>query len=156
MTLSLGMLVAAQAQQASTLSIEGEVASPLKLTVAELLSMDRMTHTVKDRDNQEHTFSGIPLIKLLEKAGAATGPALRGKNMSLFILAQAADGYEVVYALPEVDPGFSDRLVLVAIEKDGQALLKGEGAFRLIATGDKKQARWVRELQTIKVLFAKP
>jgi hypothetical protein len=97
----------------------------------------------------------VALIEVLEKAGVTTGAKLRGENLAKLILIKAADGYEVVYSLPEVDPEFTDKVIMVAIEKDGQPLPNGEGPFRMIAPNDKKQARWVREVREIKVVLAK-
>ncbi|WP_373331260.1 hypothetical protein [Salmonirosea aquatica] len=61
----------------------------------------------------------------------------------------------MVYSLPEIDPEFTNQVVLMATEKDGQPLPTGQGTFRFIAPQDKKQARWVREVHTISVYFAK-
>ncbi len=110
---------------------------------------------MKDRDNKLHEFKGVALFEVLEKAGVTTGSTLRGENLAKYLLVGAADGYEVVYSLPEIDPEFTDQVVVLAYEKDGQLLPAGEGTFRLIAPLDKKQARWVREVRTIKVQFAK-
>lgn len=143
------------AQNDQTLSVTGEVATPLTLTRQDLSTYKSVTTQVKDRDNKTHEFKGVPLFKILEKAGVTTGSKLRGENLAKYLLVGAADGYEVVYSLPEIDPEFTDQVVLLAFEKDGQPLPAGEGTFRLIAPLDKKQARWVREVRTIKVQFAK-
>ena len=110
---------------------------------------------MKDRDGKEHEFKGVALIELLEKAGVTTGAKLRGENLAKYILIQAADGYEAIYSLPEIDPEFTDQVILLATEKDGQPLGNGEGPFRIIAPNDKKQARWIREVRSIKVAFAR-
>lgn len=156
-TLLLVLLVAvtAFAQKDQTLSVTGEVATPLTLTRQDLSMYKSVTTQVKDRDNKTHEFRGVPLFEILKKAGVTTGSQLRGENLAKYLLIGAADGYEVVCSLPEIDPEFTDQVVLLAFEKDGQPLPVGEGAFRLIAPNDKKQARWVRELRTIKVQFAK-
>ena len=143
------------AQNDQTLSVTGEVATPLTLTRQDLLTYKSVTTQAKDRDNKTHEFKGVPLFEILEKAGVTTGSKLRGENLAKYLLVGAADGYEVVYSLPEIDPEFTDQVVLLAFEKDGQPLPAGEGTFRLIAPLDKKQARWVREVRTIKVQFAK-
>ena len=143
------------AQNDQTLAVTGEVATPLTLTRQDLSAYKSVTTQVKDRDNKTNEFKGVPLFEILEKAGVTTGSKLRGENLAKYLLVGAADGYEVVYSLPEIDPEFTDQVVLLAFEKDGQPLPAGEGTFRLIAPLDKKQARWVREVRTIKVQFAK-
>jgi len=142
-------------QSTGSLTISGEVATPLDLRIQDLASYKQVSHKVKDRDNKEHEFKGVALIEILEKAGVTTGSKLRGENLAKYVLIKAADGYEVVYSLPEIDPEFTDQLIILAIEKDGQPLLAGEGPFRIITPNDKKQARWIREVRSIKVAFAK-
>lgn len=143
------------AQTAATLTVSGEVATPLELKIQDLATMKRISHKVKERDGQEHEFKGVALIEILEKAGVATGAKLRGENLAKYALITAADGYEVLYALAEIDPEFADQVILLATEKDGQPLPPGEGPFRIITPKDKKPARWVREVRSIKIAFAK-
>ena len=143
------------AQTTATLSISGEVTTPLELTLADLTNLKQASHKVKDRDGKEHEFSGVPLIEILQKAGVTTGSKLRGENLAKYLLISAADGYEVVYSLAEIDPEFTDQVILLATSKDGQPLANGEGPFRIITPDDKKPARWIREVRSIKVAFAK-
>ena len=143
------------AQNTATLSVSGEVTTPLELKLQDLASFKQVTNKVKDRDGKEHEFSGVALIELLEKAGVTTGSKLRGENLAKYVLISAADGYEVIYALAEIDPEFTDQVILLATTKDGKPLANGEGPFRIIAPHDKKPARWIREVRAIKVAFAK-
>ncbi|MEO6285984.1 MAG: molybdopterin-dependent oxidoreductase [Dyadobacter sp.] len=143
------------AQNTATLSITGEVTTPLELKLADLASFKQVSHKVKDRDGKEHEFSGVALIEILEKAGVTTGAKLRGENLAKYLLISAADGYEVLYSLAEIDPDFTDQVILLATSKDGQPLENGEGPFRIITPNDKKPARWIREVRSIKVVFAK-
>lgn len=145
----------ATAQNTASLSISGEVTTPITLTKEDLKKNKQVSHTVKDRDGKEHEFTGVPLITLLENAGTTTGTELRGENLTKYLLVQAADGYEVVFSLAEIDPEFTNQVVLLATEKDGKPLPAGEGPFRLIVPNDKKQARWIREVRSMKVIFAK-
>ncbi|NIJ52658.1 molybdopterin-dependent oxidoreductase [Dyadobacter arcticus] len=143
------------AQNTATLSISGEVTTPLELKSADLASFKQVSHKVKDRDGKEHEFSGVALIEILEKAGVTTGAKLRGENLAKYLLISASDGYEVLYSLAEIDPDFTDQVILLATTKDGQPLANGEGPFRIITPNDKKPARWIREVRSIKVAFAK-
>ena len=54
--------------------------------------------------------------------------------------------YEVVFALPELDPDFTDRQVLLCYAKDGMPLAADEGPLRMVVPGEKRQARWVRQV----------
>lgn len=153
--LLLGSVYTSFAQQPATLSITGEVATPLLLNLNDLASFKQITQKVKDRDGEEHEFKGVALIELLQKAGVTTGSKLRGENLAKYLLITAADGYEVLYALAEIDPEFTDQVIMLAVEKDGAPLKSGEGPFRIITPNDKKPARWIREVRTIEVTFAK-
>ena len=149
------LVATVNAQAVNTISVTGEVTTPLTLTKEGFASYKSVNHKVKDRDGKEHEFKGVALIEILEKAGVTTGSKLRGENLTKFVLIEAADGYEVVYALPEIDPEFTDQIIILATEKDGQPLPNGEGPFRIITPNDKKQARWIREVRSIKIMFAK-
>jgi DMSO/TMAO reductase YedYZ molybdopterin-dependent catalytic subunit len=140
---------------AQNLKVTGEVTTPLDLKKEDLVTYKKVSQKVKDRDGKEHEFTGVALIEVLEKAGVTTGSKLRGENLTKLVLIQAADGYEVVYSLAEIDPEFTSQVIILATEKDGQPLATGEGPFRIITPNDKKPARWIREVRTIKVQFAK-
>ena len=154
-SLFLTVTLSSFAQNTATLSVSGEVTTPLELKVHDLASFKQISHKVKDRDGKEHEFKGVALIEILEKAGVTTGGKLRGENLAKYVLISATDGYEVLYALAEIDPEFTDQVILLATEKDGKPLATGEGPFRIITPNDKKPARWIREVRSIKVAFAK-
>lgn len=141
--------------QNSALSVSGEVATPLELKLEDLSAFKQITQKVKDRDGKEHEFGGVALVDILSKAGVTLGAQLRGENLVKYVLLTAADGYEVIYALAEIDPEFTDQVVLLATQKDGKPLGAGEGPLRIVAPKDKKPARWIRELRSVKVVFAK-
>lgn len=153
--LLLAVSFSSLAQNTATLSITGEVTTPLDLKLTDLASFKQVSHKVKDCDGKEHEFAGVALIEILEKAGVTTGSKLRGENLAKYLLISAADGYEVLYSLAEIDPDFTDQVILLATSKDGQPLANGEGPFRIITPNDKKPARWIREVRSIKVAFAK-
>jgi hypothetical protein len=48
----------------------------------------------------------------------------------------------VVYALAELDTGFTDNVVLLAHAKDDKPLTPNEAPFRIVNPGDKRPARW--------------
>lgn len=146
-----------QAQQESGpfITISGEVIRPLRLNVANLRSMQAAEVKTKDSEGRQHIYKGVKLSVLLDSAKVTLGRELRGENLTKSLLLTSADGYEVVYSLAEIDPEFTDNMVLLAYEVDGNPLPGGEGPFRIIAPADKRAARWIRELNSIKVLFPK-
>ena len=56
-----------------------------------------------------------------------------------------------MFALAELDLELTDRVILLADTKDGQPLPPNEGSFRIIVPGEKRPARWVREVRAVTV-----
>ena len=136
-------------------TVGGEVLRPLKLSIKELAALKISEVKAKDRDGKEHSFKGVMLWTILDSAGVTLGKDLRGENLGKYVLVKASDGYEVVFSLPEIDPDFSEKIILLANEVDGKPLSASEGPFRLVVPQDKKHARWIRQLNSIQILFSK-
>jgi hypothetical protein len=98
------------------------------------------------------TFEGVALEAVLEKAGVEFGASLKGKRLGSYLLVEAADGYRVVIALPELDPAFTDKQVVLAFLKDGKPLDEKEGPYRIVMPDEKRMARWVRQVTTLKIV----
>ena len=94
------------------------------------------------------TYSGVPVIELLKPLGVPGKP--HGKELRLYLVAEGADGYGAVFAVAEVNPDVHAGTVLVADTMDGKPL-GDDGAFKLVLEGEKRPARWVRNLAAIKV-----
>ncbi len=97
-------------------------------------------------------YEGVPLREILKKAGAPLGNQLRGKALASYVLAKAHDGYQVVFALGELDAAFGNEKILVADKRDGKPLFGYQGPFRLVCPNDKAGARSVRMLETLEVV----
>ncbi|MFO1003408.1 MAG: hypothetical protein U0936_24000 [Planctomycetaceae bacterium] len=65
---------------------------------------------------------------------------------------RAKDEYRVVFSLCEFDPVFTDRMILLADEQDGKPLNEENGPFQIIVPGEKRRARWVRQVNRIRVM----
>lgn len=100
--------------------------------------------------NADENYSGVPLETLLAKAKAPAGKELGKEALRTYLLASGTDGYSVLLSLAEVDSGFRTGQVMVADQRDGQPLGK-YGPFQLIVPGDTRPARWVHNLNAIKV-----
>jgi hypothetical protein len=109
---------------------------------------------VAERDKTVQ-FEGVPLATLLAMAGVQLGDALRGPRMTEVLVVTAADGYKVAFALAEVDPAFAVREIILADKKDGKPLDGREGPFRVVAPGDKRPARWIRQVTELKLTSVK-
>ena len=152
--LVIGFAIDASAQKPDDvlLAVGGEVATPLKLTRADLDKFARQKVRAKDHDGKEYNYEGVAVIEILQKAGLKFGDALRGKALAAYLLAEAADGYQAVYALPEFDPPTNDRMILLADRRDGVALPAGAAPLQIIVPGDKTHARWVRQVKSLTIV----
>ncbi|HZP03558.1 MAG TPA: hypothetical protein VFB43_01570 [Terracidiphilus sp.] len=136
-------------------------AGPLKITFGDqtatwtpetLAPLPHTTITVyNEHTKKNETYAGVPLIDLLTKLGVPDKP--RGKQFRLYLLAEGSDGYAVVYSIGEVTPDVHDGTVLVADSQGGKPIAE-DGSLKLITTGEKRPARWVRNLVAIRVLTA--
>jgi Oxidoreductase molybdopterin binding domain len=98
------------------------------------------------------SFEGVALKNVLEKAGVTFGESMKGKRLTICLLVEAADGYRAVIALPELDPAFTDRQTLLVFLRDGKSLSGKEGPYRIVIPDEKRMARWVRQVTTLKIV----
>jgi DMSO/TMAO reductase YedYZ molybdopterin-dependent catalytic subunit len=133
------------------LNVTGDVPTPLKLTTAEFARLPRQTVRAKDRDGNEAEFEGVPLVEVLKSAGVKFGQDLRGPALAAYLVVEASDGYRAVFALPELDPAFTDGVVLLADRREGKPLAGNEGPLRVIVPGEKRHSRWVRQVVALRI-----
>lgn len=146
---------AQSATAGAELKIGGAVSTPLTLTAADLGKMPRKTLSVTNPHNKKpEVYEGVQLEELLRRAGVPQHEQLRGQDMATYVVAEAEDGYKVVFSLAELDSGIMDSEVIVADAMDGAPLGAKEGPFKIVAPHDKRPARWVRMLKSITVVRA--
>jgi hypothetical protein len=134
------------------LKIGGAVSTPLTLTAVDLKNMPRtVLHVTNPQENKRETYEGLLLEELLRRAGVPQGDQLRGKLMTTCVIAEADDGYKVVFAHAELDSGMTNSEILVAEPVDGAPIDAKRSPFRLVAPHDKRPPRWVRMLRSITV-----
>jgi DMSO/TMAO reductase YedYZ molybdopterin-dependent catalytic subunit len=131
------------------LTVGGEVERPLKLSLADLAKLPRLTVRGKDHDGKEHKYDGVALGEVLRQAGVKFGKELRGKALATYLLVEASDGYKAVFALPELDPGYTDRVIVLADRRDDAPLEAREGPLQIIVPDEKLHARWVRQVKSL-------
>jgi DMSO/TMAO reductase YedYZ molybdopterin-dependent catalytic subunit len=141
----------AQDKSAKLLSVNGDVEKPLQLSLSDLSKMPRRSVKTKNHDGKDVIYDGVELREVLSRAGVRFGEEMRGKAVATYVLIQAADKYEAVFALPELDPAFADRLILLADSADGKPLTDSNGPFQIIVPDEKRHSRWVRQVIAIVV-----
>jgi hypothetical protein len=142
------------AEATAVLKVTGSEGKTMTFDAAALAKLPQQTIHA-EAHGKSFDCTGPRLIDLLTTVGAASGEALRGKNLAIYVRASAADGYQAVFSLAELDPGMSGEYApIVTTSCEGHALDAKEGPFRIIAPRDKRPARWVRELTALDVLRA--
>jgi DMSO/TMAO reductase YedYZ molybdopterin-dependent catalytic subunit len=144
-------------QNIAELRISGDVATPITLSANDLKNMPRQTLKVLNpHEKKEEVYAGVAVRDLLRQAGVPQGDKLRGPAMAIYVVAEASDGYRVVYSLTELDSDFQDSEVIVADTLNGAPLGEKQGPFKMVAPHDKRPARWIRMLKSLTVRTAPP
>jgi hypothetical protein len=145
------LLLYAGALQCQQLAIETDTGKQTVLTKADIESMSRVKVTNGPPDSPT-IYEGVTVKALLERAGVEFGESLRGKRLASCLLVEAADGYRVVIALPELDPAFTDKQIVLAFLQDGKPLDARTGPYRIVIPDEQRMARWVRQVTTLKIV----
>ena len=144
---------AREAAGAPGVDIGGEGIKATHLALADLAKLPHASvHASAHGDDAD--WDGVPLIELLKSAGAPSGETLRGPALALYVRVRAADGYRAVFALGEIDPSVGGETAILADRKNGKPIDDQEGPLRMIVPGDKRPARWVRQVVAIDLLRA--
>ena len=146
-----------QNNSSAVLRVGGNVATPFSLSASDLKAMPRKTlKVVNQHENKEETYEGVAVQEILRRAGVPQNEKLRGPAMATYVLAQAADGYSVLFSLAELDSDFQDSDVIVADTINGSPLGEKQGPFKMVVPHDKRPARWIRMLQSLTVVTVVP
>ncbi len=139
---------------AQTLQVIDIAGHSTTIRSAQIAGLPHITVNVRNH-NAPAQFEGVPLAALLSTAGIQLGEELKGPLMTEVLLVEAADGYKAIFTLEEIDPAFATREVILADKRDGKPLDAREGPFRIVAPGDKKGARWVRQVISLRIAAVK-
>jgi hypothetical protein len=152
MHLLLALLLALPQTQRAPDSLVVEVAGRVTVVrAADLAGLPRDTARTSIHGGPVLTYTGVKLTDVLRRVGIATD-SLRGPALVTRVVVEAADGYRVVFSLPELAPSFGERRVLLVDQLDGHPLPANEGPWRLASAGDAgEHARWVRQVVAIRV-----
>src|SRR5438046_1764923 len=152
----LGLVFSAVAlcQQPAALTLHGLDGNVITVNAEELAKLPH--HAVKASEHGTAvTFDAVLLSDILAKVNLPVGDKLKGKALSQLVVAEAADGYRVLFALPELDPALTDHPVHLVTKRDGQPLSEKEGPFKIVAPNDKHPSRWVRQVRQVTALWIK-
>jgi DMSO/TMAO reductase YedYZ molybdopterin-dependent catalytic subunit len=125
------------------------------LTPEILAKLPRVSVRVTLEKGGMATYEGVALSDILARAGVRFGQALHGGGIARYLKVDAADRYQVVFALAELDTAYASRVVLLADRKDGRPLPEPEGPLEVIVPGEKIRARWVWKVSALTVESAR-
>jgi hypothetical protein len=137
---------AQQSSEQPYIKVEGEVTQSLKLYQSDLEKMKRVTVRHKGHDSIANSYTGVPLIEILNRAGITMGKQLRGKNLAKYLLVSASDEYQVVFSLAELDTSFNEKEIIIVDKMNDKPMPSDPGPFQLIVPGEKRPARSCREV----------
>jgi hypothetical protein len=125
-----------------------------KQVVLDRSDIEALPHIAAKADGADDplTFEGVALKCVLEKAGIGFGESLKGSRLAACLIAEAADGYRAVIALPELDPAFTDKRVLLVFLQNGKPLDKKQGPYHIVIPDDKRMGRWVRQVTMLRIV----
>jgi len=113
---------------------------------------DKVPHS-----DRKATYEGVLLGELLQEAGvqpidrARPGNEIRRPLRSAYVLVEAADGYQVVFSIPEIFPEIAGHDVLLANRINGNPLDDKAAPYQLIVAGSDRHERWVRQVTRVLV-----
>lgn len=141
--------------EAPKLLVVGEVDPSFKLYDADWKNLPRTTIRAKEKDGKEVAFEGVLLRDVLKQAGVKLGdkPTHR-ERLLLYVVAEATDGYKILFSLQEIDPDVSDKVILIADRADDKPLAAKDGPLRIVVPDEKLHVRWIRQLTMLKVCRA--
>jgi hypothetical protein len=148
---------------AATIAVDGAVAHPSTWSADDIrsaLAGQVTTIRYESKDGKKHSAHAVPLLAVLESAGAATtlkmdpkaDPKTKNLPLRMAVVVKGRDGYTATFALAELMPAIGDRPVWVALDIDGQPLAERSAPVELISPADAKPGRWVRGVASVTVV----
>jgi hypothetical protein len=116
-----------------------------------LEGLERQSVTTVDGAGIKTIHEGVLLRGVLARAKVPLGDELRGKALARVVIATAVDGYQVAFAIAEIDAAFNDHMVLIVDRRNRQPLLPDSGPLQIVVPQDKRPARWIRQVITLEV-----
>ena len=142
----------AAAQTTPSLKLIGLDGGAKTLSADDLRALPQVEVADSSAETGRLLFRGPTVRSVVSLVGAPEGRALRGQSMTIVVVAEASDGYKVVYALAELDAQFGGRTAIVALTENGKPLAAQFGPLRIAMAGEAHRARWIRQLTTLRLV----
>lgn len=134
----------------TTLVVQGIGGKIVALSAADLSNLPPQTVKAVDHGTPA-TFEGVLLMDVLAKVDLPLGEKFHSTGASYYLAVEAKDGYRAVFAWAELDSTFMDKTVYLVMKRDGKPLSDKDGPFQLVAPGEKRAARWVRQVTALRI-----
>lgn len=148
---AFGLFVSvALCQVQPTFTVQGIDGTNVTLSASDLAKLPQKIVKTTDHGTPV-TFQGVLLADVLSKVALPTGEKFHSTAAAYYLIVEAKDGYRAVFAWPELDSGFMDKPVYMVTKREGKPLPEKDGPFEVIAPGEKRNGRWVRQVTAIRV-----
>jgi hypothetical protein len=137
-------------QVPATLAVQGIGSTSATLSISDLSKLPQQTVKVTDHGTTA-TFEGVLLTDVLAKVDLPVGEKFHSTGASYYMVVEAKDGYRATFAWAELDSTFMDKSVYVVTRRDGKPLSDKDGPFQVVVPGEKRSARWVRQVTALKI-----
>jgi precorrin-4 methylase len=137
-------------EKKTTVTVTNQSEDPIELSAEKLAKLPRAEVRVGNR-----VYSGVPISELL----AAAGVIWEGHCSPLltcYVIVEAADGYQVLFSVSEIDPNQRHKISILADRCDGRPLPKGEGPYETVEEDAKQHGRMVRHADKVTLVRAIP
>lgn len=150
--------IAAKSDPSAAIDVRGDVPKPGLITLQDLAQLGSITSTWT-LHGQSHTVVGVPLEKVLRRAGWEPGvmsktvpPAEKRVGYKRVVVVTAPDGFQSVFSAAELTEGMGKTQVLVVWSVDGKPLPAEQGPLRLVVPSDAEPSRSLHHLRRIDVV----
>jgi precorrin-4/cobalt-precorrin-4 C11-methyltransferase len=140
------------------LLVRNEAGRTTTVTPAEFAKLPQATLQEKlPYSDEQGTYEGVLLHEVLRAAAVGfTDPENPVKKLpasmrTAYVLVEAADGYQVVFSIPEIHPDLGGRAVLLAHRVNGGPLEAKAAPYQVIVPGSDLRSRWIRQVTRILV-----
>jgi len=143
---------------APTFVVDGEIKAAGKSVTFDVAALQALANgaPVSLSDGSD-TYTGVLLWTLLNGNSVGINNAYSSRKNAIntmYAMITGSDGYRAMVSLGEINPSFGNKQVLVAYQKNGNAMPASEGNVRLIVPGDVKGGRKISNVIEIKVFGA--
>ena len=124
--------------QRDSVEIRGDVQKPRVWSVDEIKEkfadeIQTVTYAF-GREKKEISYTGIPLISLLNAAKLKTEETPKHHYLTFIVIVEAHDKYRAFFTFAELVAGANEKPVMLVWEENGKPLLDKELPFRLRGT----------------------